>query len=461
MALELPSQLLQQVLLSALEEEEGSTVASNGTSSPPSRDSSSWALVSREWARLVYAYRWANRAVDVSQKQNEADHEAEKVAGRRCPPFLVDCIAAIELRGLSNDWMVQKLVHFAPFLLSLRLAFVDRPTPEGLLALRQCINLERLDLTCEEDQPGSLHDIFDVLRFLPALQRLSIDGFAAPSPPPPLRHPPSKRKKRCPRKDLVYTFPSDLATLQLYNLRGRNLEKFLLRALDPAYFPSLGSLTLSGFSNSTSQAVISLLGSNLQYLVSQIDCRKSPPVSLLPQDQPFPFLTLIVLELVGTTTETFQQDCERFRYVDRDLVKLKEVFLVDPAMNWPADDIQAMLKTLQLCYPASDVDGYTDANGTTLDLVEGYKRFMANAIHDETTPAARRVITTGNLFLAWRLRISPSALCTCKGALKGVPPVPAKEIAEKNANWRRKKDRRDAKVPDGAVQQEEEAADKM
>ncbi|GAA5861084.1 hypothetical protein JCM8547_008029 [Rhodosporidiobolus lusitaniae] len=131
-----------------------------------------------------------------------------------------------------------------------------------------CKHLERLGVTCHEKHRGDLHEILDVLRFLPCLEHLYLKRFDAK----PLSSVTSSGSRDS--SNPSYTVPVGLTHLYLHRHGGKRLKDLLLQAFDPSLVFSITTLELSNLDHNLTQSLIGAFHSTLVDLSMQVSVDK-------------------------------------------------------------------------------------------------------------------------------------------------------------------------------------------
>jgi hypothetical protein len=214
------------------------------------RNSLSWSLVSRAWGKAFLAVKYAGTQFIFWRDEEQV--------GDVCMPIAVPYIVSHSMIETETAWLSDGLFHFAHRLVLLDLTFVDFDR-DGIRKLGNCVNLERLGLTCDEKHRGDLHEVLDVLRFLPYLAHIYLERFDGPFP----------HTNLIPTS--TYTPPVHLTDLTLVDIAGADMHALLIKAFDPSQLLDLTTLEIFGFGDAATFSLISAFQSTLTTLAYELD----------------------------------------------------------------------------------------------------------------------------------------------------------------------------------------------
>lgn len=238
-----------------------------------------WSLVSRRWGQAGLAVKWATLIWTYDDNDAGIGHLAQ--------PIAVPYVVSLHMNGCPTSWLQDELHHFAHRLVFLDLQLVDYDE-HGLGGLRLCTNVERLGVSCSAQRHGNLHEILDVLRFLPRLEHLSISRFDAP---PPLH----RRQK--PEEPCVYIPSPRLTSLSLQIVGGTKPGALLHKAFNSTKLPRLSSLKPVHIDPPLCLSLATEFQSTVSRLVYDIDIKDDAVDQRLLPNCPFPSLRHLRLRI--------------------------------------------------------------------------------------------------------------------------------------------------------------------
>ncbi|GAA5903734.1 hypothetical protein JCM6882_003399 [Rhodosporidiobolus microsporus] len=329
----------------------------------------SFPLVCRAWAHALLAVKWgaSNTLSEFSRDEGSGQ------VGDLCQAIAVPFVVALHMKDVPDEWLRLDLHHFTSTLVWLALVFVDRPA-QGLAKLPSCTHLERLELVCSPKHQGNLHDVLDVLRYLPTLEHLSLAHFHAPTLP-----------LSAAKNSASYTVPANLTTLGLESITGPRARELLQQAFDPALTFSLSNLALSNLGNPLTLALISNFHSTLSHLSYSLVCPSFLDAGKLLPLVPFPRLRNVTLQVLPIqspilyirTINNLVMSYIMDRVPDFHLHPLDTFFLVEVDV-WTEHEV------------ASALEAFRDPNHPS-DIVRALAAVQADLLNDRQYSARKTI----------------------------------------------------------------------